>query len=190
MNLAPINLAIDAAYTAALANPQKVAATPINGDATQTIQTVVYQAPSGPGFRVIGRVNVGGATVIRVKNQGHDTASEKEWPADIEAEVAKQVSAAKVAKAGEIYATGRTATLAIFSQLPLGVQAQFDPVLTASDAAAKSGDIAKAKEIVATCVVPDALAAAQFSLVAALDAVLPRATALQAATTVDAIKAT
>ena len=94
---------------------------------------------------------------------------------------------AKVAKAKEIYDSGRAATLAIFAQLPAGVQAQFAPVLAASDDAAKAGDIAKAREIVSTCVVPDALAAAQAALVSALDTVLARAAALAAATTVEGV---
>jgi len=103
-------------------------------------------------------------------------------------EIPALFSGLKQRKAQAIYRSGRAATLAIFNQLPLGVQAQFSPVLEASDAAAKSGDIAKAKEIVATCVVPQELSTAQTALVAALDAVLTRATALDAATTVDGVK--
>ena len=197
MNVAPINAAIDAAFTAALANPQKVASAPVNGDANQIVQTVAYDAPTGIGFRVVGKINVSGATIIRTKNHGPDTTSERAWPADIEAEVVRQVTLAKQAKAGEIYRTGRATTLAIWNAAleaqtignRVKLAADFQSIMDASDEAAKSGDIAKAKAIVSTVTVPDSMAALQSALVSALDAAMTRATALQSATTVDQSKA-
>ena len=92
MNLTAINSAIDAAFTAALANPQKVAATPVGSDPNQTVQTVTYVAPTGSGFRIIGRVKVGGYTAICVRNHGPDTKSERDWPSEgIEAAAAAHV---------------------------------------------------------------------------------------------------
>ena len=67
--------------------------------------------------------------------------------------------------------------------------ADFQSIIDASDEAAKTGDIATAKAIVATVTVPDSMTALQSALVSALDAALTRATALQAATTIDQIKA-
>jgi hypothetical protein len=197
MNLTSINAAIDAAYSAALAHPQKVAPATVGDDANQTVQTVVYEAPIGSGFRVVGKINVGGATILRVRNSGPDTGSERAWPADIEAEVARQIGIAKQAKGQEIYRTGRAATLAIWNTAleaqtignRVKLAADFQSIMDASDEAAKSGDIAKAKAIVSTVTVPDSMSALQSALVSALDAVLARATALGAATTIEEIKA-
>ena len=197
MNLGPINSAIDAAFSDALANPQKVAPAPVNGSANQTIQTVVYQAPTGSGFRVVGTVIVNGVRITRIKNNGPDTASERDWPADIEAEVTRQVTVAKQAKAGEIYKAGRASTLAIWNAAleaqtignRVKLAADFQSIIDASDEAAKTGDISKAKAIVSTVTVPDSMTALQSALVTALDAALTRATALQTATTIDQIKA-
>lgn len=96
---------------------------------------------------------------------------------------------AKWQKAREFYADGRAATLAIFSSLPVGVQAQFSPVLDAADRAAKAGNAALAKETVETCVVPEALAAAQSALVDQLTEVVGKFSALAAATTVEEVNA-
>jgi hypothetical protein len=189
MDLTAINAAIDAAYQAALANPQKQAPQAVGGNANQTVSVVTYVAPAGPGFRVVGTLNVGGCRIVRVRNHGPDTASERAWPSDIESHVAEIVAQAKQAKARKLYLEGRAATLAIFSQLPLGVQAQFKPVLDASDEAAKIGDIAKAKLIVETCLVPEPLAATQAALVAALAPFVIRAANLAAATTVEEVEA-
>ena len=197
MNLGPINSAIDAAFSSALSNPQKVAPAPVNGDPNQTVQTVVYQAPAGSGFRVVGTVIINGTRITRVKNHGPDTGSEREWTADIEAEVVRQVTAAKQAKAVEIYQSGRAATLAIWNAAleaqtignRVKLAADFQSIIDASDEAAKTGDIATAKAIVSTVTVPDSMTALQSALVSALDAALTRATALQTATTIDQIKA-
>ena len=92
MDLTPINSAMDAAFSAALANPQKVVATPVNGDPNQTVQTETYVAPTGSGFRVVGRIKVGNFMAIKVRNHGPDTKSERDWPAEgIEAAAAAHV---------------------------------------------------------------------------------------------------
>ncbi len=189
MDLTPINSAIDAAFAAAHANPQKQAPTPVAGNLDQTVAVVTYVAPTGSGFRVVATLNIGGCRITRVKNHGPDTASERAWPADIEAHVAAEVAKAKASKAKAIYQQGRAATLSIFNQLQLGVQAQFSPVLDASDKAAAAGNVTVAREIVATCVVPEALAATQADLVTVLDGVVAKMAALQAATTIDEINA-
>lgn len=102
---------------------------------------------------------------------------------------ARALALRKQAKAAALYNEARSATLAIFGQLPLGVQAQFAPVLDASDKAAKAGDLATAKAIIETCVVPSELAATQAALVAALAPFVTRAAALAAATTIEAVNA-
>jgi hypothetical protein len=82
MNLTAINSAIDAAYAAALSNPQRVLPQTIAENVT--LQTDIYVAPTGSGFRVICRIKVPEAnfTAVRVKNHGPDTASEQDWPVE------------------------------------------------------------------------------------------------------------
>jgi len=182
---------MDAAFAVALSTPQRVSPTQVGDDPNQSVRTDTYTAPTGAGFRVVGTITEHGCNVSCVRNHGPDTRSERSWPTDFDTEIAQQLAlklaSAKTAKAREIYNTGRAATLVLFGQLPLGVQAQFSPVLTAADVAAKSGNISKAKETVATCIVPDALLSGQAALVALLDSTLTRATTLATATTVDAV---
>jgi hypothetical protein len=82
MNLEPLNQAIEAAYAAALANPQRVMPQDIAPNVS--LQTDTYIAPTGNGFRVVCRIRVPEAnyTAIRIKNHGPDTASEQDWPAE------------------------------------------------------------------------------------------------------------
>jgi len=94
MDLTAINLAIDAAYEAALNDggqrvmPQTIAP-------NVTLQTDTYVAPEGSGFRVAAKVIVPEAnyTAMRVKSHGPDTKSERDWPNDgIEAAAQAHVS--------------------------------------------------------------------------------------------------
>lgn len=80
MNLATINSAIDAAYADALSNGgQRVMPHAIAPNIM--LQTDIYVAPSGSGFRVICTIRRNdGAFIQRVKNYGPDTNSEKQWP--------------------------------------------------------------------------------------------------------------
>jgi len=92
MDLTAINLAIDAAFAASLAYPQKVAPTQVGDYTNQTVQTVTYVAPTGSGFRVIGRIKVGNFSASKVRNHGPETNSEKDWPAEgIEAAAAAYI---------------------------------------------------------------------------------------------------
>jgi hypothetical protein len=80
MDLTAINSAIDAAYAAALSNPQRVMPATIVPNVT--LQTDTYVAPTGSGFRVVCQIKVPEVnfTATRVRNHGPDTASEREWP--------------------------------------------------------------------------------------------------------------
>lgn len=101
MGLTAINSAMDAAYVTALANPQKVAPAQVGDDPNQTVQTVTYVAPTGSGFRVVGRIKVGNFSATKVLNHGPDTKSERDWPAEgIEAANAAFLKAS--IKAGEL----------------------------------------------------------------------------------------
>lgn len=82
MNMESINQAIDAAYSAALADPQRVMPHAIAENVT--LQTDTYVAPGGSGFRVVCRVSVPEShfTVSRVRNHGPDARSERGWPAE------------------------------------------------------------------------------------------------------------
>lgn len=92
MDLTAINSTMDAAFSAALANPQKAAPAQVGDDPNQTVQTDTYVAPTGSGFRVVGRLKVGGYTAICVRNHGPDTKSERDWPSEgIEATAAAHV---------------------------------------------------------------------------------------------------
>lgn len=80
MDITAINSAIDSAYADALANggqrvrPQVIAP-------NVTIQTDSYASMNGSGFRVLCFIKrADGAFVLRVKNYGPDTQSEREWP--------------------------------------------------------------------------------------------------------------
>ena len=100
MNLTAINSAMQAAYDAALVNPLKQAPTQVGDDPNQTVQVVIYQAPTGSGFRVIGRIKVGGYVATKVLNHGPDTGSARDWPVEgIEAAAAAHVS--RCVQAGE-----------------------------------------------------------------------------------------
>ncbi len=91
---------MQAAYDAALVNPVKQSPSQVGDDPNQTVQTDVYQAPTGSGFRVVGRIKVGNFSAIRVRNHGPDTASERDWPVEgIEAAVAAFIE--RSIKAGE-----------------------------------------------------------------------------------------
>lgn len=87
---------------------------------------------------------------------------------------------AKSAKANAIYAKGRADTLAIFSQLPPGVQAQFQPVFVAADEQAKAGNVAVARGIIATCEPGASLTATRDALADALTPLVAAAEALAA----------
>ncbi len=71
---------MDAAFAAALANPQRVMPATIAPNVT--LQTDTYVAPTGSGFRVVCKIKVPEAnfTATRVRNHGPDAASEREWP--------------------------------------------------------------------------------------------------------------
>jgi hypothetical protein len=143
MNLEPINSAMQAAYDAALVNPVKQAPAPVGDDPTQTVQTVVYEAPTGSGFRIVGRIKVDNYTALRVTNHGPDTKSARDWPADIEGEAEKINQAAQVKSAWD-------AAAAAFESLPLGKQALWEPVRVKVAAFIKKGDFAAAAETIST----------------------------------------
>jgi hypothetical protein len=104
MNLEPINSAMQAAFDAALVNPVKQAPTQVGDDPNQTVQTVVYEAPTGSGFRIVGRIKVGNYTATKVLNHGPDTASVRDWPAEgIEAAATAHV--ARCIEAGKQHVT-------------------------------------------------------------------------------------
>jgi hypothetical protein len=80
MDITAINLAIDTAYADALANggqrvkPQVIAL-------NVTIRTDSYVSMNGSGFRVLCFIKrADGAFVLRVRNYGPDTQSERDWP--------------------------------------------------------------------------------------------------------------
>lgn len=189
MNLTAIDTAIDTAFTAALSSPQKQSAQPVGDNPNQTVAVVTYDAPAGKGFRVVGTLNIDGCKIIRVRNHGPDTASEREWPVNIGQHIKIQIKKAKAEKASSIYYRGRTASLNIFKTLPIGVQAQFYPVFEASDKAAKNADYSVAKDIVATCVVPPELQPAQQALAALLEQLIAPSESLKAAQTINEIEA-
>jgi hypothetical protein len=99
MDLTAINSAIDAAYAAALSNPQRVMPQTIAPNVT--LQTDTYVAPDGLGFRVVATIFVPEANfrVSRIKNHGPDTESEREWPTE-GIEAAAQVHVARCIQAG------------------------------------------------------------------------------------------
>lgn len=74
-----IDAAIDAAYTEALANPQRKASEPINGDPAATIRVDVYRSINGCGFRVVGQVAIGDIVLKKVRQHGPDAAGEHGW---------------------------------------------------------------------------------------------------------------
>lgn len=80
MDITAINLAIDAAYAAALANGgQRVM--PKTIAPSVTIQTDSYVSISESGFRVVCFIKrEDGAFIMCVKNYGPDIDSEREWP--------------------------------------------------------------------------------------------------------------
>lgn len=97
MNLTPLNQAIDEAFNAALASPERVAEHEIA--ANVTLRTETYIAPEGEGFRVVCCVKIPeiNFSVSRVRNHGPDIQSEIEWPeegveAAAEAHVASCIS--------------------------------------------------------------------------------------------------
>jgi hypothetical protein len=104
MDLAPLNAAIDAAYAAALANPQRVMPQTIAENVT--LQTDTYVAPTGGGFRVVCRIKVPEVnfTVSKVRNHGPDTASERAWPTE-GIEAAAQAHVARCIAQGADYVT-------------------------------------------------------------------------------------
>ncbi len=106
MDLTLLNAAIDAAFAAALTNPQRV--TPQVIAENVTLQTDTYVAPTGSGFRVVCRIKVPEAnfTVTRVRNHGPDTASERDWPAE-GIEAAAQAHVAKCLSQGAAYVTAK-----------------------------------------------------------------------------------
>jgi hypothetical protein len=189
MDLTAINTAIDTAFTAALSNAQKQSAQPVGNNHNQTVAVVTYDAPTGSGFRVVGIINIDGCKIIRVRNHGPDTTSEREWPDNIWAHVASKTKKAKADKAAHLYRCGRNASLKIFKALPVGVQAQFSPVFESSDKAAKSANYSLASDIVATCVVPAELQPAQQALAALLEQLIAPSEALKTASTIDEIEA-
>jgi hypothetical protein len=99
------------------------------------------------------------------------------------------LSQAKTAKLKAIFAASAPAVLAAFAALPDGVQAQFAPVKQAALAAATTGDFAKAKSIVETCVLPVELASVQSALADQLAPQVAAQEAIAAATTVEAVEA-
>lgn len=109
MDLEPLNAAIDAAFAAALAqmpNPVRVPSQTIAPNVT--LRTDTYVAPAGPGFRVACTVAVPSVNfrVVRVRNHGPDTVTERDWPeGGIEA-AAREHVAACMAQAGA-YVTGK-----------------------------------------------------------------------------------
>lgn len=102
MDLTAINSAIDAAYAAALANPQRVLPATIAENVT--LQTDTYVAPTGSGFRVVCRIKVPEAnfTATKVRNHGPDIASEREWPSE-GIEAAAQAHVARCVALGEAH---------------------------------------------------------------------------------------
>jgi hypothetical protein len=106
MNLAPLNAAIDAAYAASLANPQRIMPQTIAENVT--LQTDTYVAPTGSGFRVVCTVAVPSVNfrAQRVRNHGPDTASEREWPAE-GIESAAQAHVARCLSQGAAYVTSK-----------------------------------------------------------------------------------
>lgn len=74
-----IDAAIDAAYAAALANPQRQPAQPVNGDPSATVRVDTYTSTIGSGFCVVGQVVLGDIVLKKVRQHGPDTASEHGW---------------------------------------------------------------------------------------------------------------
>lgn len=99
------------------------------------------------------------------------------------------LSRAKVAKLTAIFNTASPAILAAFAALPEGLTFQFSGVKAGCLSAAKSGDFARAKNIVATCAVPTELAATQAGLVAMFDPLVDLQAAISEASTVEAVAA-
>lgn len=80
MDLTTINLAINTAYNAAIANGGLGAAPQVIAP-NVTLHTEPYVSTEGSGFRIVCIVKrEDGAIVVRVKNYGPDTNSEIEWP--------------------------------------------------------------------------------------------------------------
>jgi hypothetical protein len=154
MNLSPINSAMQAAFDAALQNPQKVAPTQVGDDSNQTVQTVVYEAPTGSGFRVVGRIKVSnpnnetgfGADHVATKvlNHGPDEASVKDWPTEGIEVAAEAYFAARTQRqrASKIKAA-EAHVLKWFT--PLGVSALQDKLLEKKEA----GELANYPKLVA-----------------------------------------
>lgn len=80
MDIASINLAINAAYNIAIENGGKRAAPQVIAP-NVTLQTNTYSSINGSGFRVICIIKrEDGAFIMRVKNYGPDINSEIDWP--------------------------------------------------------------------------------------------------------------
>jgi hypothetical protein len=109
MDTSKIEEAMEAARLEALTEPQRVPPAPVDGDPDQTVEVQTYEAGGVPGFRVVGRIRVGGYMAVRVMNHGPDTRSEREWPGDIEAAAAAYLSRCIVAGERHVERQGYTA---------------------------------------------------------------------------------
>lgn len=80
MNLETLNQIIESAYQDALLNPQRVLVQEIMPNVT--LQTDIYTAPNGSGFRIVCNISIPEAnlTITKVRNHGPDISSEKDWP--------------------------------------------------------------------------------------------------------------
>lgn len=110
MNLETIDQAIDTAYQAALNDPQIVAPQTIAENVT--LRTDIYSSPRGEGFRIVCAVSVPEAnfTVLRVRNHGYDSNSERAWPAEgIEAAAQAHVRRCIAAGAAHVVRSGFSA---------------------------------------------------------------------------------
>jgi mRNA-degrading endonuclease HigB of HigAB toxin-antitoxin module len=101
MNLEPINAAIDAAYQAALTNPQNVASQTIAENVF--LRTHTYVTDKGNGFRVVCDIRVPSAnfTVTRVRGHGPYPGN-RDWPTE-GIEVAAQNHIKRCVTAGEAH---------------------------------------------------------------------------------------
>jgi hypothetical protein len=144
MNLTAINSAMQAAFDAALVNPVKQAPTQVGDDPNQTVQTVVYEAPTGSGFRVVGRIKVGNYTATKVLNHGPDEASVKDWPTEgIEAAAEAYFAARTQRQRASKIKAAEAHVLKWFT--PLGVSALQDKLLEKKEA----GELANYPKLVA-----------------------------------------
>jgi hypothetical protein len=90
VNIAYLDAVVEAEYQAAVLNPER--RHPVEVLPNVTVQTDLYVAPEGQGFRVVCNVAdpTTFAVVSRVKNYGPDAQSETPWPDDVADELRRR----------------------------------------------------------------------------------------------------